>query len=555
MRQNFKYLIEKNYVSRNKISYKYTLDLKLFDLVHFFLDFIIFTGLLSKQTNMSEKEASKSQADAKASLAKTLTGGAYIPPAKLKLLQGAITDKSSVEFQRLAWEALKKSIHGLVNKVNVPNIAQVVRELFKENIIRGRGLLCRSVMQAQLFSSTFTNVYASLIAVINMKFPQIGELLLKRLIAQFRSSYKQNRKDQCIATCKFIAHLINQNVAHEILALQILTLLFENPTNHSVEVGIGLLKECGKKLSSESPRSLHAIFETLRNILNNQNDLVDDKRIQYMIEVMFAVRKDDFKDYPIVLKELDLVEESEQFTHFISLDEEEIDVQSGLNIFKFDPDYLDNEEKYKVLKREILDESESDSDEEGDDDDDEEDDDEDEDDDEEGKDKQKKEPKDDNQVIIDETETNLVTLRRTIYLTIQSSLDFQECAHKLLKMNIKKNQEMELCQMILDACAQQRTYEKFFGLLAQRFCELRKEYVEHFETIFKQQYETCHRLETVKLRNVSKLLSHLLYTDSISWGVFECVHLNEDETTSSSRVFLKVTIFLFFTFHSIDTNK
>jgi len=171
-----------------------------------------------------------------ATIKSSISGGAYIPPAKLKLLQEAITDKTSVEFQRLSWEALKKSIHGLVNKVNVPNIAQVVRELFKENIVRGRGLLCRSVMQAHSFSPTFTNVYASLIAIINMKFPQIGELLLKRLVTQFRTSYKQNRKDQCIASCKFIAHLINQNVAHEILALQVLTLLLETPTNHSVEV-------------------------------------------------------------------------------------------------------------------------------------------------------------------------------------------------------------------------------------------------------------------------------------------------------------------------------
>lgn len=291
--------------------------------------------------------------------AKTLTGGAYIPPAKLKMMQAAITDKASIEYQRLSWEALKKSIHGLVNKVNIPNISQVVREIFKENIVRGRGLLCRTVMQAQLFSPTFTNVYASLMAIINMKFPQIGELLLKRLIAQFKTSYKQNKKDQCLSTCRFIAHLVNQNVAHEILALQILTLLLENPTNHSVEVAIGLLKECGKKLSNESPRSLHALFETLRNILNQQNDLVDDKRIQYMIEVMFAIRKDEFKDYPIVLKELDLVEESEQFTHFLSLDEENLDIESGLNIFKEDKDYLENEKKYSILKKEILDESSS----------------------------------------------------------------------------------------------------------------------------------------------------------------------------------------------------
>ena len=311
----------------------------------------------------------------------SLSGGAYIPPAKLKLMQAAITDKTSAEFQRLAWEALKKSIHGLVNKVNVPNIALVVRELFKENIVRGRGLLCRSIMQAQAFSPTFTNVYASLIAVINTKFPQIGELLLKRLVAQFRSSYKQNRKDQCVATCKFIAHLINQNVAHEILALQILTLLLENPTNHSVEVAIGLLKDCGKKLTLESPRSLHAIFETLRNILNQKTDLVDDKRIQYMIEVMFAVRKDDFKDYPVCLKELDLVEDAEQFTHLLSLDEESFDVESALNIFKVDLEYEENENKYKVLKKEILDESD-DSDSDGESGDDEDDDEEDEDDDE-----------------------------------------------------------------------------------------------------------------------------------------------------------------------------
>ena len=44
--------------------------------------------------------------------------------------------------------------------------------------------------------------------------------------------------------------------------------------------------------------------------------------------------------------------------------------------------------------------------------------------------------------IIDKTETNLVALRRTIYLTIQSSLDFEECAHKMLRMDFKPGQEV-----------------------------------------------------------------------------------------------------------------
>jgi pre-mRNA-splicing factor CWC22 len=33
------------------------------------------------------------------------------------MMQQNITDKNSEAFQRLAWEALKKSINGLINKV------------------------------------------------------------------------------------------------------------------------------------------------------------------------------------------------------------------------------------------------------------------------------------------------------------------------------------------------------------------------------------------------------------------------------------------------------
>ncbi|KAK4880160.1 hypothetical protein RN001_008306 [Aquatica leii] len=143
-------------------------------------------------------------------------------------------------------------------------------------------------------------------------------------------------------------------------------------------------------------------------------------------------------------------------------------------------------------------------------------------------------------IIIDNTETNLVTLRRTIYLTIQSSLDFEECAHKLMKMELKPGQEIELCHMFLDCCAEQRTYEKFYGLLSQRFCQINNVYVAPFEQIFKDTYYTTHRLDTNRLRNVSKFFAHLLFTDAISWQVLEIMKLNEEDTTSSSRIFIKI---------------
>jgi len=49
----------------------------------------------------------------------------------------------------------------MVNKVNVGNIQHIVLELFGENLVRGRGLLCRSLMKAQMASQTFTHVCVS----------------------------------------------------------------------------------------------------------------------------------------------------------------------------------------------------------------------------------------------------------------------------------------------------------------------------------------------------------------------------------------------------------
>ncbi|CAB0033575.1 unnamed protein product [Trichogramma brassicae] len=461
----------------------------------------------------------------KEELLTTKTGGAYIPPAKLRLMQAELKDKSSSAYQRIAWEALKKSIHGFINKVNTSNIGPITRDLLKENIVRGRGLLARSIIQAQAASPTFTPVYAALVAVINSKFPNIGELIVKRLAIQFKRGFKRNSKVLCISSATFIAHLVNQGVAHEILILEILTLLVQTPTDDSIEIAIAILKEVGMKLTQVCRKGIEAIFEMLRNILHEGHL---DKRVQYMIEVVFQIRKDGFKDHEAVNKDLDLVEEEDQMTHLIALDEA-TDSQDILNVFKFDAEYLTNEEKYKELSKDILNsDSDDDDDDEGSDEEDDEDEDE------------EDEKTESGGLIIDNTETNLTALRRTIYLTIHSSLDFEECAHKLLKMQLKPGQEMELCHMFLDCCAEMRTYEKFFGLLAGRFCAINRIYVGPFEEIFRTSYNTIHRLDTNRLRNVAKFFAHLLMTDSISWAVLSEIKLNEDDTTSSSRVFIKI---------------
>ncbi|KAH9329666.1 hypothetical protein KI387_001774, partial [Taxus chinensis] len=213
------------------------------------------------------------------------------------------------------------------------------------------------------------------------------------------------------------------------------------PTDDSVEVAVGFAKECGSFLQEFSPRGLDKFFERFRSILHNGGI---DKRVQFLVEGLFAILRAKFEGYPAVHPELDLVEEEDQLTFEFSL-KNKLDQEAGLDIFKEDPDFLEQEKAYEKLKKIILGdeywygaEGDKDSGEELDD-------------------VDEKEGEE-NLGIKDETETNLVNLRRTIYSIIMSSLDFEEAGHKLLQIKLEPGQEEELCIMLLECCSQERTY-------------------------------------------------------------------------------------------------
>lgn len=191
------------------------------------------------------------------------------------------------------------------------------------------------------------------------------------------------------------------------------------------------MREVGAHLANVSPKPHNAIFESFRAILHEGKI---DKRTQYMIEVLFQVRKDKYKDNPPIIQDLDLVEEEDQITHYIGLDDEDLNVEEQLNIFRFDPDYEENEKRYAELKAEILgegSEKESESGESGD---------------ESDEDSEEEEAEQQRLEIQDKTNAATIELRRKIYLTVMSSVSFEECCHKLMKLDIKEGQEV--CIMV-----------------------------------------------------------------------------------------------------------
>ena len=84
--------------------------------------------------------------------------------------------------------------------------------------------------------------------------------------------------------------------------------------------------------------------------------------------------------------------------------------------------------------------------------------------------------------IEDHPETNLVNLCRVIYLTIMNALNYGEAVHY---------------------------------------------------------YGTTHRYEMNRLRDIARLFCHIA-NDAISWTVLQVIKMNEDDTTSSSQIFVKI---------------
>lgn len=95
--------------------------------------------------------------------------------------------------------------------------------------------------------------------------------------------------------------------------------------------------------------------------------------------------------------------------------------------------------------------------------------------------------------------------------------------------------------MIMECCMQERTYLRFYGLLAQRFCVLDEKYQLLFqEECFPAQYNTIHRLETNMVRNLAKFFAHLIYNEAVHWKVWNFVKLTEEDTTAAGRIFIKI---------------
>ena len=61
-------------------------------------------------------------------------------------------------------------------------------------------------------------------------------------------------------------------------------------------------------------------------------------------------------------------------------------------------------------------------------------------------------------------------------LQILKKKDFMDAFEKLLKLNLKSLQEREIVHVIIHCCLQEKTFNPYYAVLLQRFCEYNKNF-------------------------------------------------------------------------------
>ncbi|KPA81597.1 hypothetical protein ABB37_03931 [Leptomonas pyrrhocoris] len=467
----------------------------------------------------------------------------YVPPhRRQEAAASSSTDVGSTNspaFQQEAWRALSRSITGVVNKVSKDNLVQAAIELFRENLVRGRGLLARSLMRTQQVDPDLTPVLAALVSRVNKDLPTVVELLCRRLVVQWSRAYLRKDWRYVENASRFLGWLFLLQVIEVDLIYELLLkhLTAEKRSDEDIDQAAKLFRETFKMMSSRERRSFHEqILSPFRDLLAMDDEAFRlSTRSQAVLESCLKEvqewerRKETEEVIPEYLVLFDL---DSQETHALDL-EEKYPTEDALDRYAFDPDYDAHEEQYEVVRKTILGEDwelellqqVADADEEE----------------EEGEEEEEQAEGDaeargvggghgrkgnDNngdrsgaaldasKTLIDAEERQL---RREVYLAMRSSIRADEAVHKILKC-MKPQTERTICFMVIEGCCEERAYRKMYSMAAERLCKSNARFQAFFVEAFHARYESAEDLTLKQIDYSCKVFSHLLRTNSIYWS-------------------------------------
>ncbi|KAF2835140.1 dihydrolipoyl dehydrogenase [Patellaria atrata CBS 101060] len=393
----------------------------------------------------------------------------YVPPS-LRDLPSVDTESAS---------KLRRQTQGLLNKLSESNLLTILRDV--EQLYQNNprqyvtstliDLLLTLISDRTILTDTFLLLHAAFSAAIYKSIgPDFGGHLVERLVSEFDQHYLNSQPSdtegkQITNLISFIAQLYMFQLIGSNLMFDYIRLFLHDISETNTELLLRIVKVSGFQLRQDNPASLKDIVILLQDSVGKVGDASLSVRTKFMIETINNLKNNRMKTG--VAASTLLTEHTTRMKKLLgSLSSRFAKTTEPLRIGLEDLQNMEKKGKWWLVgaswKTNMADSAVD-----------------------QGLNLRRDSTKLANGIeSIDSGTADILQLardlrmntdiRRAIFVTIMSASDYKDAHLRLLKLRLKKSQELEIPRILLQCAGSEQSYNPYYTLIARRLCSDRK---------------------------------------------------------------------------------
>ena len=104
-------------------------------------------------------------------------------------------------------------------------------------------------------------------------------------------------------------------------------------------------------------------------------------------------------------------------------------------------------------------------------------------------------------------------IRRNIFCILMTAEDFLEANERLLRLNLKSQQEREIIHVAIDCCLHEKSFNPYYVHVVQKFCHLHRRFQIATQFALWDRFKDLTALSTIQVAHLAKYSSFIRLYD------------------------------------------
>ncbi|KAM0855562.1 hypothetical protein ACQ4PT_049683 [Festuca glaucescens] len=427
----------------------------------------------------------------------------YVPPS-LRAIPSSEAEEISV---------LRQRVRGLLNRLsesNVESITQEIAALFR-SVPRGVGcqLIGDEVLAScsrgprgnEQYAAVFAAFVAGMTCLVGMDF---SAKILSALAKSFEDEYSKDDGLSLRNITLLLSYLCIFDVIASGIVYDLLSVLSKRLTELDVSTVLTILQCCGMKLRGDDPGAMKDFVLSIQNSVSQLKSCsagqdgkadIHSKRMEFMLETICDIKnnkkrpKEDPSHHTRIKKWLQKLKSEDILLRGLKwsklLDPEKKGQWWLSGDVSSTPGNI--EDVATVTSKEVVEAQKL--------------------------------------VQLAAAQRMNTDIRRAIFCIIMSAEDYIDAFDKILRLDLSGKQDREIMRVIVDCCLQEKTFNKYYAVLASKLCSHYKNHKFSLQYCIWDRFKELDTMELNRSMNLAKLVAEMLVNFSLSLATLKVVNL------------------------------